>query len=178
LTPFSIRYKNDYGFAGSALSGYGAALFYLNGEKVFHKTDAEYQAQSFNNNRYVLAKVKDNKLKYGILDENGDTLVDFEYDFVATYVSGLSIAKADGKYYKLDAGGEAVKEITDIKDNTSQFAFNSYIYISGSKIGLKNYNESVLVPAVFDQLIFQGFVDGELFVTLVSGTVHETYHVY
>ncbi len=169
LSPFTITYKNDYGFAGNAVSGYSAALFDLSGAALFMKSDSEYYAQSYNNGRYTLAKMTSSGLLYGLLDSNGEAIIDFELQFLATFVSNYSVAKKDDVYFRINANGDLLAVIEDIYGDNTQFVFNCYTYLEDSKIGVKNYAGEVLIQAAYDSVVFRGYVGDKVYILLADG---------
>ncbi|NCA66662.1 MAG: hypothetical protein EOM87_01210 [Clostridia bacterium] len=177
MTPFMFTYKNELGFAGIAVSNYSAALFSLSGDVIWRKDDAEYYAQSFNSNLYVLAKTVGDGLRYGLLDESGNTLIDFNLQFLATFVDGKSVAKYNGAYYRVDYSGALGETIEDIRDGNTQFAFNCYIFEDNGKLGVKNYAGNILIPADYDNIEYQGYVGEKTYIILKSLDTVDAYRL-
>lgn len=175
MTPFMFKYYDGYGFAGNAVSGYRAALFDLSGKTIWTKEDTEYYAQNYNNERYVLAKSIEGVLAYGLLDSRGNTLIDFNLDYLAPFAGEFSVAETDGHYYKVNKNGELISEITDIRKDNTQFTFNYYIYQNGDKIGVKNYNGDILIEAIYESVEFQGYINGKNYIILNAGDSLDAY---
>lgn len=83
---------------------------------------------------------------YGAVTPSGERITDFVYDELSCFVGGYAIGSktADGekKYYRIDEkGGE--EEISDVL-----VVFQgTYSYRDGEKVGLKNYEGEILIPA-------------------------------
>lgn len=167
-SPTAIRFKDGYGFAGEATENYAAALYYMNCDLAWIKDDASYFGQSFNYGRYVSAKVTDDGLRYGVLDSDGETVVDFGYDFISPYTQEYAFAVSDGVYYKLSVDGKSTL-LDDCYDDRSLTYYGVYGYLKGEKIGLKNALGDVLINATYDSIDYVGIHDGYLFVGVSSG---------
>ena len=167
ISPTAIRFKDGYGFCGEATSNYAAALYYVNCDVVWLLDDASYYGQSFNYGRYVLAKVTDDGLRYGVLDADGSVIADYAYSFVSPYTATSAIASIDGEYYRLDLQGEKVT-LTNVYDDTYLTYFGVYGYLAGEKIGVKNFDGDVLIAAEYDSVDYVGRSDA-LYILLSKG---------
>ncbi len=177
LTPFMLTYKYDSGFAGNALSGYAAALFDLSGAALWTKNDVEYYAQSYGYGRYVLAKTVSGVLCYGMLDGNGNTIIDFNLDFLSGFSGEYAIAELDGSYYRVNRSGELSAVIDDIREDNLQLSFNCYVYTESGKIGLKNFCGDILVAADYDDVEYLGVTGGQIFAIFIKDGIKEAYRL-
>ena len=173
ISPTAIRFKDGYGFCGEATSNYAAALYYVNCDPVWVLDDASYFGQSFNYGRYVLAKVTDDGLKYGVLDADGSVVSDYVYSFVSPYTATSAISILDGAYYRLDLQGEKTA-IYDAYDDNYLTYFGIYGYLSGEKIGVKNFDGDVIIAATYDSVDYIGRSDA-LYILLTKGGVSTLY---
>ncbi len=175
LTPFMLTYKDGLGFAGSAVAGYSAALFDYSAGAVWVRGETEYYAQSYGYGRYVLAKSVSGALRYGMLDSDGNTVVDFDLEFLSAFSGDYAIAKADGSYYRMNKSGERIAVIEDIRADNIQLAFSCYVYIESGKLGLKNFAGEVLVAAEYDETDYLGMASGQIFAIFVKDGIKDVY---
>ena len=167
MSPTAMKFKDGYGFSGEATDNYAAALYYVNCEPVWLLSDAKYFGQTFNYGRYVLAKVTENGLYYGVLDSNGDVVVDFVYDYISPFSETCAIANVDDKYYRISISGEA-ELLDDCFDDRLPLYFAVYAYLNGDLIGIKNFNGDVLIDAKYKSISYLGSSD-KLYVVLSDG---------
>lgn len=177
LTPFMMTYKNNLGFAGNALNGYAAALFDYAGNAVWIKQDAEYYAQSYAYQRYIAAKSDGEALRYGMFDTNGNTIIDFNLDFLSGFSGDYALAKNEGSYYRVNKNGELIEAIGDIRDDNLQLTFNCYVYIDENKLGLKNFAGETLIAAEYDDLDYIGGSGGNTIVIFIKNNIKEAYRI-
>lgn len=176
ITSSAMTFKEGYGFAGEASENYAAALYYLNCDPVWIRSDARYYGQSYNYGCYVAAKVNEEGLRYGVLDAKGEEKISFAYEFIAPFTQTGSVAIRNGQYVRLSAAG-AEETIEDIYDDKTLLYYGVYGYLQNEKIGVKNFNGEVLVPAAYDSVLYIGIMDGVLYLHLGTGETSEVYTI-
>lgn len=93
------------------------------------------------NNEYEIVAMSNND-KYGIINSNGDILVDFIYDNILSYKNGLFIAQINGKYGIIDKNN---KTILKFEYDTMSYAGNYIIVTKNDKLGVLNNKYKTLV---------------------------------
>lgn len=75
-------------------------------QPVYH-CDVNWRDQQFEERiTPVSTLTSDGKEKYGLIDRNGKTVVDFQYEWAEQFFDGLAMVSRDGKYGYVNAAGE------------------------------------------------------------------------
>ncbi|WP_157472245.1 WG repeat-containing protein [Neolewinella persica] len=90
--------------------------------------------------------------KFGMINDENETIVPFEYDRIRYHRSGIVIAVKDGKHGAIDlAGGPLIAfDYEDLSLPYFDVTSNKVIFKKDGKMGLMTKNEEVLVPAEFE----------------------------
>lgn len=139
--PLKSRGKNLYKFEDGLYRGYYD-------ENLNVKIKAEFKiASDFTDGVAVVSKGD----KYGVIDNNGDTIFDFKYDSIDNFNEGYAIAKVNDYHYILDINGNENEVNTDI-DYCEGFSEGRAIFTKGKKKGVIDYKGNVIVKAKYREL--------------------------
>lgn len=178
MNPTAMRFIDGYGFASGAGEGYTSALYYMNCDPYWIKNDREYYAQSFTCGRYVLSCSLADGIRYGILDSDGETVVDFEYAYISAFTNDLAFyRKTDGTVGIMDINGETVEVINNFVSGSNTTAFGIYEFEQEGKRGLKAFDGTLIAPPIYDSLTYIGKNNDKLII-VVSSASGETYYSF
>lgn len=139
--PLKSRGKNLYKFEDGLYKGYYD-------ENLNVKIKPKFKvASEFTDGVAVVSKED----KYGVIDNNGDTIFDYKYDSIDNFNEGYAIAKRDGGYYVLDISGNENKIDTDI-DYWEEFNEGRAIFTKGKKKGVIDNEGNVIVKPKYREL--------------------------
>ena len=174
MSATAMRFIDGYGFAGGAGEGYSAALYYMNCEPIWQRTDREYYAQSFSSGRYVLSCSIGDKPKYGVLDSDGVITVDFKYSYISPYVANKALYRDEnGEIGILNADGQEIYQITDYVAKPSVTSYGMYCYSLDEKVGLKLFDGSEIVEAKYSEMTFFGKNEDRIIAVFTDGDIEK-----
>lgn len=79
----------------------------------------------------------------GFIDKNGNTVIDFKYDYASDFSEGLAVVKKDGKYGYIDKNGDA---IIDFKYTTTRWFGDGLAFIrSDSEYGFIDKEGNIVI---------------------------------
>ncbi|WEK20516.1 MAG: WG repeat-containing protein [Candidatus Pedobacter colombiensis] len=119
---------------------------------LYDKLEFQFFKKNANSDANNLIKAMVNK-KWGLIDRNGNKMLDFEYDELSNRYSGLSLAKKNGKYGLLS---KDIKLITPIKYDEitlqdGDFRIEKFILVRiNKKTGLINSKGNEIIPVKYD----------------------------
>ena len=102
-----------------------------------------YGYEVITNNEYEI--VATNNQKYGLINSNGEILIDFIYDKIITYKNSLFIAKLNDKYGIIDKNN---KTILDFNYDTMSSSGNYIIVSNNDKLSILNSKYKVIADNI------------------------------
>ena len=93
--------------------------------------------------------------KYGLVDRRGNTVTDYQYDYIGKFQDGLAIATKEGKWGFIDSTGKRVIPLE--YDNVWAFEDGFARVYKDEKMGVINKSNKLIVPIVYDSV--DGFND-------------------
>ena len=176
MNPSAMRFIDGYGFAGGASEGISAALYYMNCDTMWMKNDREYYSQSFASGRYVLSCSIGGAMRYGVLNTDGEVVVDFDFAYISPFVNGFAIfRRPDGSVGIMNTEGEVEKEINNFISISNTTVFGVFAFEEDDKIGLKTFDGAEIIPAHYDSLTYIGKTDGKLVIVMKKGDSETLY---
>ena len=116
-------------------------------QNVYEETLQNYS------NKYIVAQ--DRKTgKYGIIDFNGNIIVDFLYEDLMIVYDQNILAKMNGKYGAIDLNGNIV---IDFKYDGIDCFNDYYAVVLNGKMGVIDKNKQEIVPIYIDVYQYTGF---------------------
>lgn len=163
----AMRFIDGFGFTQGAGMGSSCGLYYMNCDLIWQKSDREYYSQSFSSGRYVLSVVQGDAIRYGVLNSEGNTVVDWNYSYISPYRNGLALFRPiDGSVGIMDADGNEVQSIEGYISTTSLTAYGLYASEAGNINEIKDFNGNVLISTDFDSIVYIGVENGALYIVL------------
>ncbi len=118
-------------------------------KNIYYKSDIDNSDSSFiNNNKYLVVSNYDGK--YGLIDYNGNIIINFKYDYLNTYIDeNTFIVKISNKYGLIDNNDKVICEL----NNDNIFYYNDLekysIFIKDKKMGIY-YKDKLVVNYKID----------------------------
>lgn len=170
MNPSAMRFIDGYGFAGGASEEFSASLFYMNCDTLWVKNDREYYSQSFASGRYVLSCSIGGTMRYGVLDTDGEIVVDFDYAYISPFVNGLAFFRhPDGSVGVMNTEGEVERRVNNFVSGSNTTAFGVFEFEEDGKRGLKTFEGEEIVPADYDSLTYIGKSGEKLVIVMRKG---------
>lgn len=105
-----------------------------------------YGYQVKTNNEYNIVAINTNN-KYGVIDSDGNVIIDFIYDKLITYKNNLYIAKMNDKYGIIDSKN---KTVLNFEYDTLSCSGNYIIVTKDYKLGVLNNKYKTIVNYTID----------------------------
>lgn len=178
MSPSAMRFIDGYGFAQGASENFSAALYYMNCDLVWIKNDREYYGQSFSDGRYVLYCSISGGMRYGVLNTDGEIIVDFEYAYISPFVNNLAFfRKTDGEVGIMDVDGERIEQIENFVSGSNTTSFGVYEFENNGKRGIKTFDGEEIISAEYDSLVYIGRNEDK-FIVVESSNDKETIYIF
>lgn len=139
---------------------YDTRVLNANGDELFTEYDTIEAIENYDSSNNLwyesgILKISQDG-KYGIIDTNGNKLVDPEYDSITALkgVTNSLLTEKDGKYGVIDNVGSVIinNEYAQIQSISDQYE-NGYIVIDeNDKYGVINYTRTVAVENKYDDI--------------------------
>ena len=139
---------------------YDTRVLNANGDELFTEYDTIEAIENYDSSNNLwyesgILKISQDG-KYGIIDTNGNKLVDPEYDSITALkgVTNSLLTEKDGKYGVIDNVGSVIinNEYAQIQSISDQYE-NGYIVIDeNNKYGVINYTRTVAVENKYDDI--------------------------
>lgn len=176
MNPSAMRFIDGYGFASGAGEGFTASLYYMNCDPVWIKNDKEYYGQSYSDGRYVLSCSIDGAMRYGVLNSDGESVVDFEYGYISPFTNNLAFYRQTyGVVGIMDINGDSVRVVDDFVSGSNTTSFGVYEFEKDGKRGIKTFDGNVIVSAEYDSLVYIGKNDDKLVIVMRSDDTETFY---
>lgn len=176
MNPSAMRFIDGYGFASGASEGFSASLYFMNCDPVWIKNDREYYGQSYADGRYVLSCSLSDGIRYGVLNSDGETVVDFKYGYISTFVNNIAFfRKPDGTVGIMNINGEEIEIIEDFVSGSNTTSFGLYEFEENGKRGIKTFEGNVIISAEYDSLVYIGKNESKLFIVMSLGDTETFY---
>ena len=163
INPTALAYREDVGYLSAKQTA--ACLYGLDGNLLWQDARYAYTAMVWQNERLVAAYSDQSGTYYGAFDVVGDVVVPFQYEYVAPFVQGVSMAKRADGYVRLNHNGVETQVVTDIACEAYWLGYGCYVYASKGLYGLKNLGGDVVLDADWQSLDLVGRnSDGQTYV--------------
>ncbi|QWB99761.1 WG repeat-containing protein [Mycoplasmatota bacterium] len=110
------------------------------------QSDSDFDMFTLFHDGLVAVSIDD---KWGYIDTNGDTAIDFVYDGAGAFYNGYAIVLIDDLYTMIDTAGNTIFE-DKYERLFVDFESKLIIYRLNDKTGLMNTEEEVIIDAVYD----------------------------
>lgn len=168
INPTAIFFRDGVGFVGSAAGGSAAVLYDMAGNLLWQRRDYAYATMTWQGGRMVCSRIEDGVLRYGALDEAGNVVIDYVYDYMSPFFDGKCVARREGQYYLLNGAG-AMVEIVSLAGNEQWLAYGLYAFERDGKMGVRNLAGQELLDARFGAIEAVGMdEDGHPYVVAVA----------
>lgn len=176
MNPSAMRFIDGYGFAGGASEEFSAALYYMNCDTMWVKNDREYYSQSFASGRYVLSSSIGGAMRYGVLDTDGEVVVDFDYAYISPFVNGLAFFRHhDGSVGVMNVDGKVERTVNNFVSGSNTTAFGVFEFEEDEKKGVKTFDGITVIPADYDSLVYIGKSDKKFVIVMRKGDSETLY---
>lgn len=163
----AMRFIDGFGFTKGAGIGSSSGLYYMNCDVIWQRSDREYYSQSFSSGRYVLSVVQGEDIRYGVLNSEGEEVVEWNYSYISPYRNGLALFRAvDGSVGIMNADGNEVQDIEGYISTTSLTAYGLYASKARDINEIKDFNGNILISTDFDSIVYIGLEDDALYIVL------------
>lgn len=151
LNPSALRYREDVGYITANWTA--AALYGLDGNMLWQNKVHDYTSMRWQSDRLVACYVDVQGSRYGAFDIDGNIVVPFDYDYLAPFVDGVSIARKGDRYYRI--AGDSLEEVEDLACEDYWLAYGCYVVADGNKYALKNLRGDQIATG-YDALVTIG----------------------
>ncbi len=171
----AMRFIDGFGFTQGAGNGSTAGLYYMNCDPIWQKSDREYYTQSFSSGRYVLSVVESEGVRYGVLNSEGETVVEWNYSYISPFRNGLALFRTtEDSVGIMNADGEEIQKIDEYIHIPSLTSYGLYASLSNGTNTIKNFKGDVLISD-FESISYVGQENGTLYIVLQKDGVESLY---